>query len=58
MVAASDKLVIAGPPDLSMKDEQDLVFTNEAETRAAFKGEKGACVPARNTLIDAMKCVI
>ena len=42
MVLTSDKLVIAGVPDVARKEAQLLAYENEAETLAAFKGEKGA----------------
>ena len=41
MVLTSDKLVIAGVPDVAKKKSQLLAYENEAETLAAFKGEKG-----------------
>ena len=41
MVLTSDKLVIAGVPDVARKEAQFLAYKNEAETLAAFKGEKG-----------------
>lgn len=42
MVLASDKLVIAGPPDLGQKDQKILAFLNAPEALSAFNGEKGA----------------
>jgi hypothetical protein len=41
MVLTSDKLVIAGPPDVGQKDPKLLGYLNEPETRAAFGGAKG-----------------
>jgi len=42
MVLASDKLVIAGPPDVGQKDSKLLAYLNEAEALAAFNGKEGA----------------
>ncbi|MGD0090566.1 MAG: PQQ-binding-like beta-propeller repeat protein, partial [Planctomycetota bacterium] len=42
MVLASDKLAIAGPPDVGQKDPKLLAYLNEAEALAAFNGEQGA----------------
>lgn len=42
MALTSDKLVVAGVPDVGRKESQFLAYKNEAETLAAFKGEKGA----------------
>ena len=44
MVLTSDKLVIAGPPDLARKDTRFLAYKNEAETLAAFRGQKGVFI--------------
>jgi len=41
MVLASDRLVIAGPPDLAQKDPKILGFRNDSEAFAAFRGERG-----------------
>jgi len=41
MVLASDKLIVAGPPDVGQKDPALLGFENEQEALAAFRGEKG-----------------
>ncbi|MCD6393211.1 MAG: PQQ-binding-like beta-propeller repeat protein, partial [Planctomycetes bacterium] len=41
MVLTPDKLVVAGPPDVGRKESKLLAYENEAETLAAFKGEKG-----------------
>ena len=41
MVLTSDKLVIAGVPDVGRKKAKFLAYENEAETLAAFRGEKG-----------------
>ncbi|MHC4301877.1 MAG: outer membrane protein assembly factor BamB family protein [Planctomycetota bacterium] len=41
MVLASDKLIVAGPPDLGRKRPLKMEFENESEALAAFKGEKG-----------------
>jgi len=41
MVLASDKLVIAGPPDAGQKDPKLLAYLNEAEALAAFNGAQG-----------------
>ena len=41
MVLTSDKLIVAGPPDLGQKDPAVMGFKNEPEALAALKGEKG-----------------
>ncbi|MHC4581927.1 MAG: hypothetical protein ACYS14_10755, partial [Planctomycetota bacterium] len=41
MVLTSDKLVVAGPPDLRRKEAGILAYTNEEESLAAFTGQKG-----------------
>ncbi len=41
MVLTNDKLVVAGPPDLREKEAGILAYSNEEESLAAFKGEKG-----------------
>lgn len=48
MVLAGDKLVVAGPPDLRKKEADILAYSNEAESLAAFKGEKGAMLRVVN----------
>jgi outer membrane protein assembly factor BamB len=44
MVLTSDKLIVAGPPDVGQKDTALLGFKNEREALAAFRGEKGTAL--------------
>lgn len=44
MVLTSDKLIVAGPPDVGQKDTAVLGFRNEREALAAFRGEKGTAL--------------
>ncbi len=41
MVLASDRLVVAGTPDLGQKAEEGFFFKNPAEALDAFEGRKG-----------------
>jgi len=41
MVLAGDRLVVAGPPDLTEKDPALLAYQNEEEALAGFRGERG-----------------
>jgi len=41
MALTNDKLVVAGPPDLRKKEVGILAYSNEEESLASFKGEKG-----------------
>lgn len=41
MVLTDDKLIVAGPPDLRKKDANLLAYTNEEESLAVIRGEKG-----------------
>jgi len=41
MVKVGDALVVAGPPDLGIKDSKVLQFKNEPEALAGFLGKKG-----------------
>ena len=41
MVKAGDRLIVAGPPDLGIKDTKILQFNNEPEALAGFTGKKG-----------------
>ena len=41
MALGNDRLAIAGPPDLGLKDPHLLAFKNEPEARAGFEGKKG-----------------
>lgn len=41
LVLATDKLVIAGPPNAGQKDTKLLAYLNPADALAAFSGEKG-----------------
>jgi len=40
-VLAGDRLVVAGPPDLTEKDPALLAYQNEQESLAGFRGERG-----------------
>ena len=48
MALTSDKLVVAGPPDLRKKEAGILAYSNEEESLAAFKGEKGVMLRVIN----------
>jgi outer membrane protein assembly factor BamB len=41
MALGGGRLAVAGPVDLSKKDREVMAFENEAESLAAFRGEKG-----------------
>ena len=41
MVLTSDKLIVAGPPDLRKKEAGILAYSNEEEALASFRGERG-----------------
>ena len=49
MVLTSDKLVVAGPPDLRKKAAGILAYSNEEESLASFKGEKGVMLRVVST---------
>ena len=49
MVLASNKLVIAGGPDLRRKEAGILAYSNEEESLASFKGEKGVMLRVVST---------
>ena len=49
MVLTSDKLVVAGPPDLRKKEVEILAYSNEEESLASFKGEKGVMLRVVST---------
>jgi len=49
MVLASDKLVVAGGPDLRRKETGILAYSNEEESLASFKGEKGVMLRVVST---------
>ncbi|MHC4642186.1 MAG: hypothetical protein ACYS32_11120, partial [Planctomycetota bacterium] len=49
MVLTSDKLVVAGPPDLRKKEVGILAYSNEEESQASFKGEKGVMLRVVST---------
>jgi len=59
MVLANDKLVVAGPPDLRRKEAGILAYSNETESLAAFKGQKGVMLrlvnKANGTTISEQK---
>lgn len=48
LVLTSDKLVVAGPPDLRKREDGILAYANEAEALASFKGEKGVLLRVLN----------
>jgi len=41
MALGTDRLAVAGPPDVGRKDSDLLAFTNQDEAIAGFRGEKG-----------------
>ncbi|MFC1498973.1 PQQ-binding-like beta-propeller repeat protein [Verrucomicrobiota bacterium] len=49
MALTSDKLVVAGPPDLRKKQSGLMAYSNEAESVAAFKGDKGVVLRVVNS---------
>ena len=49
MVLTSDKLVVAGPPDLREKKIGILAYSNEEESLASFKGAKGVMLRVVST---------
>jgi outer membrane protein assembly factor BamB len=49
MALTSDKLVVAGPPDLREKKVGILAYSNEEESLASFKGEKGVMLRVVST---------
>ncbi len=48
MVLTQDKLVVAGPPDLRKKETSLLAYTNEEESLASFRGERGVMLRILN----------
>lgn len=50
MVLSSDKLVVAGPPDLRKKEAGILAYSNEEEALASFRGERGVKLRVVSTI--------
>ena len=53
MALGNDRLAVAGPPDLGLKDPNLLAFKNEPEARAGFEGKKGVWL----RIVDAANCI-
>ncbi|HUV65250.1 MAG TPA: hypothetical protein VMW24_15245, partial [Sedimentisphaerales bacterium] len=49
MVLTGGKLVVAGPPDLRKKEVGILAYSNEEESLASLKGEKGVMLRVVDT---------
>ncbi|MFC1499172.1 PQQ-binding-like beta-propeller repeat protein [Verrucomicrobiota bacterium] len=54
MVLSGDKLILAGLPDVGIKPEE-LIFENQSEAEAAYKGEKGSFLWVVSTLDGSRK---